>query len=164
MGIGKIYATIVDVNDLDVAEEFWTELTGLETIADHGRFRYLGTTEPRKGVMALQLVDRQKGTDPNRVHFDIDVETTIDDAVERVVAMGGSLKKEPNLYPRPGKIDGARPVADWAVMQDPFGNEFCIIAPITREQSEAAMMAYEAGETDDHALRVAAGVTAQLSK
>lgn len=159
MGIGKIYSTIVDVNDLDVATAFWTELTGLEVIADHGRFRYLGTTEPRKAEIALQLVDRHKGTDPNRVHFDIGVETTIDEAVERVVAMGGSLKKEPNLYPRPGKIEGARPVADWTVMQDPFGNEFCLIAPITKEQSEAATKAYEAGETDDHALRVAAGVT-----
>ena len=41
-------------------------------------------------------------------------------------------------------------------MQDPFGNEFCIVEELTPEQ-QAAAMASEA--TDDHALRVAAGQT-----
>jgi hypothetical protein len=41
-------------------------------------------------------------------------------------------------------------------MQDPFGNEFCIVELLTEEQSQAAM---ESGASTDHELRVAAGVT-----
>ena len=41
-------------------------------------------------------------------------------------------------------------------MQDPFGNEFCIVEELTPEQQAAAMASKE---TDDHALRVAAGQT-----
>ena len=42
-------------------------------------------------------------------------------------------------------------------MQDPFGNEFCLVHDLTPEQSAAAMLAAAGGVTDDHSLRVAAG-------
>jgi hypothetical protein len=42
-------------------------------------------------------------------------------------------------------------------MQDPFGNEFCLVETLTTEQSHAAMAAAEA--TTDHQWRTAAGVT-----
>jgi hypothetical protein len=42
-------------------------------------------------------------------------------------------------------------------MRDPFGTEFCIVELLTIEQQAAAMAS---GATDDHALRVAAGLTA----
>jgi len=41
-------------------------------------------------------------------------------------------------------------------MQDPFGNEFCLVDNLTEEQSLAAMNATEA--TTDHQWRTAAGV------
>ena len=44
-------------------------------------------------------------------------------------------------------------------MQDPFGNEFCLVQDLTAEQTAAAMRVAERGATDDHSLRVAAGQT-----
>ncbi|MEX2132814.1 MAG: hypothetical protein WEB67_01640, partial [Acidimicrobiia bacterium] len=65
-------------------------------------------------------------------------------------------KKPPSLYPRPGSYGDEPPSIDWTVMQDPFGNEFCIVERLTPEEQAAAMAS---GATDDHALRVAAGKT-----
>jgi hypothetical protein len=42
-------------------------------------------------------------------------------------------------------------------MQDPFGNEFCLVIDLTPEQSEAAMAAVDA--SSDAEWRIAAGVT-----
>jgi hypothetical protein len=67
------------------------------------------------------------------------------------------LKKPPSLYPRPGSRGSDPPEIDWAVMQDPFGNEFCLVIDLTPEQSEAAMAAVDA--SSDAEWRIAAGVT-----
>ena len=69
------------------------------------------------------------------------------------------MKKPPSLYPRPGTYGDDAPVIDWAVMQDPFGNEFCLVHDLTAEQSAAAMHAARHGATSDHDQRVAAGQT-----
>ncbi len=45
-------------------------------------------------------------------------------------------------------------------MQDPFGNEFCLVHDLTPEQSAAAMHAAAHGATNDDQLRAAAGQTA----
>jgi hypothetical protein len=42
-------------------------------------------------------------------------------------------------------------------MQDPFGNEFCLVDELTLDQSHAAMAALDA--TTDNQWRIAAGVT-----
>ena len=73
------------------------------------------------------------------------------------MALGGRVKKPPSLYPRPGSHGDERPLIDWAVMQDPFGNEFCLVDDLTTEQSLAAVNAV--GATTDPEWRAAAGVT-----
>ena len=82
----------------------------------------------------------------------------IDRAIEQIIGLGGSVKKPPSLYPRPGSHGDDRPVIDWAVMQDPFGNEFCLVDDLTKEQSLSAMAA---DASTDHEWRIAAGVTAR---
>jgi predicted enzyme related to lactoylglutathione lyase len=70
-------------------------------------------------VILLQLVDEVRpggGT-----HIDLKVHDA-EEAVQRIIEIGGTLKREPGLYP-----DAENPVLQWAVMQDPFGNPFCII-------------------------------------
>ncbi|HZG36300.1 MAG TPA: VOC family protein, partial [Gaiellaceae bacterium] len=54
----------------------------------------------------------------NRAHIDIGVDD-VDRAIERIEAIGGRLKYQPTVYPVPHAYDGARPLIDWAVMQDP---------------------------------------------
>lgn len=160
MGIGTYRCAVIDVDDLKMAESFWSEVTGLPVIASNytGRFSYLGQPDPWKHEIILQLRKDRKGEAANRAHLDIAPEGGIDDAIVRIVAIGGSVKKEPSIYPRPGSFDRP-PVIDWAVMQDPFGNEFCLVVDLTREQSAAVREAADRGTTDDHGFRVAAGVT-----
>ena len=60
MGIGKLRCAVVNVTDLDVAYEFWSQLTGLEVIGPpdgwHGWLGYLGTRDPWKHEIILQRV------------------------------------------------------------------------------------------------------------
>lgn len=161
MGIGSVLATVINVNDLKAAEAFWSELTGLPVIASGyaGRFSYLGQADPWKQEITLQKVDTTKDDEPNRLHIDIAPEEGIDKAVARIVELGGKVKKRPSIAPRPGMGD-LIPIIDWAVMQDPFGNEFCLVDRLSREQIGRVMAAAERGVSDDQELRMAAGVTA----
>lgn len=161
MGIGSLHCVVLDVGDLEVAERFWSELTGLEVIGSNyaERFSWLGTPEPWHAEMILQARPTVKGRDANRCHVDITPDQGVDAAIQATIAIGGSIKKEPSIYPRPGSLPDRRPLIDWAVMQDPFGNEFCLVHDLSREQSDAVLAAAGAGVTDDHGLRVAAGVT-----
>ena len=161
MGIGTLRCHVIDVDDLEVAEAFWSKVTGLPVITSNytGRFSYLGQPKPWKHEIILQLVAEPKGESANRSHVDITPEHGIDDAISRIEAIGGRVKKSPSIYPRPGSFDRP-PVIDWAVMQDPFGNEFCLVHELTAEQSEAVLAAAaENPDQDDHAWRVAAGQT-----
>lgn len=167
MAIGSLRCVVINVTDLDLAYRFWSGVTGLEIIGSetgwHDWLGYLGNKDPWKHEIILQRVD----TSPvevgkpdyhrtNPVHIDITPENGVDRAIDAIVALGGSVKKPPSLYPRPGAHPGHRPLIDWAVMQDPFGNEFCLVHELTEEQSWAAM---NADVATDHDWRIAAGQT-----
>lgn len=156
MGIGTLRPAVVDVDDLTVAEAFWSELTGLPVIPSFfpGRYSYLGQADPWKHELILHLVKEPKAPGAtNRPHVDIGVRD-IDAAVPRIEAIGGRLKREPTIYPRPGSFPGEVPQIDWAVMQDPFGNEFCLVTVLAPEQAQAVL---DAAPGDDTDYRVAAG-------
>ena len=167
MSIGELRCVVINVTDLPLAYEFWSAVTGLEIIGSpdgwHGWLGYLGTQDPWKHEIILQRTDgapvevaRPSHHRTNAVHIDITPSNGIDRAVEEIVALGGRVKKPPSLYPRPGAHEGHRPLIDWAVMQDPFGNEFCLVHDLTEEQSLAAM---SSDSGTDHDWRVAAGQT-----
>lgn len=158
MGIGRLQCQVIDVNDLDVAEAFWSEVTGLPVIPSvfPGRYSYLGHPDPWKHELILHLVSRVKGSETNRSHVDIWVRD-VSKANRQIVAIGGTLKRPPVIYPNPDIHPGEAARLDWSVMQDPFGNEFCVLRVLTPDQTAAVSRAAENGERDDHALRVAAG-------
>lgn len=162
MAVGEFRCVVINVTDLTAGYRFWSAVTGLEVIGRHesgwhGRFGYLGTSDPWKHEIILQVVDEPKGDASNRVHIDITPANGIDAAIEEITALGGTVKKEPSLYPRPGSHGDEHPAIDWAVMQDPFGNEFCLVQELTDEQAQAAMEATWA--TNDREWRAAAGQT-----
>ncbi len=158
MGIGKLKCHVIDVNDLKIAEGFWSAVTGLDVIPSvfPGRYSYLGHADPWQHEMILHLVSAEKGSEPNRSHVDIWVDD-VDQAHRQIEAIGGTIKRSPVIYPKPSIQPGERPRIDWSVAQDPFGNEFCVISPLTPEQAEAVLRASGEGEDDDRALRAAAG-------
>jgi predicted enzyme related to lactoylglutathione lyase len=160
MGIGHLRCHVIDVNDLATAEVFWSEVTGLPVIPSvfPGRCSYLGRAEPWRHQVILHLVSTPKGPEANRSHVDIWVRD-VDKAISQIEAIGGTLKRAPSIYPRPHSYPGELPAIDWAVMRDPFGNEFCVISVLTREESETVAEAGEQGPKDDHHWRVVAGRT-----
>ena len=168
MGVGTLRCVVINVTDLALAYKFWGEVTGLEVIGSetgwHDWLGYLGTKDPWKHEIILQRVDNSPldiqaptAESPNQVHIDITPNNGIDRAIEEIIELGGRVKKPPSLYPRPGSRGDHRPLIDWAVMQDPFGNEFCLVENLTDNQSQAAMAATEA--RTDQQWRIAAGVT-----
>ena len=160
MGIGQLRCHVIDVNDLAVAEAFWSEVTGLPVIPSvfPGRYSYLGQADPWRHEVILHLVNTSKGAEANRSHVDIWVRH-VDTAIHEIEEIGGTLKKAPTIYPRPHSYPGESPTIDWAVMYDPFGNEFCVINVLTAEQADAVAQAGESGPGDDHHWRVVAGLT-----
>jgi predicted enzyme related to lactoylglutathione lyase len=120
MAVGTLRRFVLDVNDLPAGERFWAAVTGLEArfSAWQGQFSALG--EIKTGSILLQLVPEGKTALKNRAHLDVTVED-LDRAVQEVIALGGTVVKPPGPFP---EVD---PVLEWAVMADPFGNEFCLI-------------------------------------
>ena len=163
MVIGSLRAVVLNVTDLSVAESFWSAVTGLEVISSKytDRFSYLGHDDPWKHEMILQLAAEPKGDQANRCHPDITV-ADVDRAIEQIVALGGAVKKPPSIYPRPGSFPGCPPEIDWAVMTDPFGNEFCLVSELSHEESRAAEGAI--GASTDQEWRTAAGRTTARSR
>jgi predicted enzyme related to lactoylglutathione lyase len=155
MGIGTLRCVVVDVNDLEVAESFWSEVTGLPVIPSWfpGRYSYLGQPDPWSHELILHRVTTAKGQGANRAHVDIWVRD-VEKAIGQVEEIGGRLKRAPTIYPRPGSYEGEPPRIDWAVMQDPFGNEFCVISVLNPAEAQAVA---HAAPADDHHYRVAAG-------
>ena len=165
MAIGTLRCFVIDVEDIDVAVAFWSEVTGLPRISSQwsDRFAYLGYQDEKTGKHEIILhrvstaktsdrgaVDAARRVDPaaNRAHIDIGVDD-VDVAIEEIEAIGGHLKYPPTVYPVPHAYEGARPLIDWAVMQDPFGNEFCLVRELTRGEREALAAAAEQGPAAD---------------
>lgn len=160
MGVGELRCRVIDVNDLAVAKAFWSELTGLPVIrsAWPGRYAYLGQADPWRHELILHLVSTPKGPEANRSHVDLWVRD-IDTAIEQIESIGGTVKKGASIYPRPHSYEGEPPAIDWAVMQDPFGNEFCLVTVLTVEEVEAVEQAALDGPGEDRHWRAAAGRT-----
>lgn len=158
MPVGRLRCVVIDVDDLATAEGFWSAMTGLEVITSDytGRFSYLGQPDPWRHEMILQLVTGATREPRNRCHVDLTVDD-VDEAIEQTARLGGSVKKEPSIYPRPGSFPGKPPVIDWAVMTDPFGNAFCLVSELTDDESRRAEQATHA--TTDREWRAAAGRT-----
>jgi predicted enzyme related to lactoylglutathione lyase len=155
MGIGTLKCAVIDVEDLGVAEAFWSEVTGLPVISSvfPGRYSYLGQQDPWRHELILHLVKAPKTTETNRAHVDIWVRD-VEVAIRQVEAIGGRLKRPPTIYPRPGSYVAEPARIDWSVMQDPFGNEFCLISVLTNEESLAVANAAPGSDED---YRAAAG-------
>lgn len=158
MGIGKLRCHVFHVTDLEVGQRFWSQLTGIEPISSvfPGRSAYLGQPDPWRHEVILWKVDEEKGAVTNRSHVDIWVDD-VDDAIEQIVDISGSVKQSPTIYPRPHSYPGEPSRIDWAVMQDPFGNEFCLVSPLSRDESLAVGRAGELGQGNDDDWRQAAG-------
>ena len=108
---------VVDVDDLEVAERFWSTLTGIPVIESvfPGRYSYLGQADPWRHEVILHLVDEPKQAETNRAHVDIwvaDVDHAHRDRGDRWPAQAGAQHlPPPGLLRRRAGADrlGGRP-------------------------------------------------------
>jgi predicted enzyme related to lactoylglutathione lyase len=120
-GIARLWKPVINVTDLDEGERFWSAVSGLSPHGRHGQFSVLDSDEPAEGDgwVLLQLVPERSGPGGTHVDFRVD---DVARAVAEIEAIGGVVVRSPGTY----APDGAD-LLEWAVMKDPFDNEFCII-------------------------------------
>ncbi len=125
-GIATFWKPVINVTDLDEGERFWSAVTGLRPAGRHGQFMEyssLDAEDPSQGDpwILLQLVTEHHADEHGGTHLDFRVED-VAAAVRGIEEIGGTVVKPAGSYP-----DVGQPMLEWAVMEDPFGNRFCII-------------------------------------
>ena len=112
--------------------------------ADDPRQHEVGEEERVGGAPGVGV--RERGHRPGLLEAEdgLDVgDLRVDDvavAVRRTEEIGGVTVKAPGFYP-----PGNAPYLEWAIMQDPFGNQFCFVkwplaspAAVEKEESVTA--------------------------
>ncbi len=107
-------AATIDVSDLELAAQFYSNLLDLEVRGIIDPFAFLSAAEDRKVAIWLQKVPEEKAG-KNRCHLDFvsnDLETT----ERRVTELGGSLGDRQTWQDH-----------KWRTCRDPDGNEFDVM-------------------------------------
>ena len=114
-------STVRNVTDVDRATAFWTAALGY--VVRDGDPTFVVLTDPRRrwSHVSLQRTDAPKGG-RNRLHLDLYADDQRAEVV-RLESLGAP--RVPWEYP---------PDADFIVMADPDGNEFCVIASPYRQE------------------------------
>jgi predicted enzyme related to lactoylglutathione lyase len=106
-----------DCRDPDTVASFWAAATGYrkEASPEPGQYAVISDLSGQGPVFWFNRVPQPK-TGKNWVHVDLNVQA-LDDEVERLAGLGAA-KAEEHASPS-GKA--------WVVMNDPEGNEFCLV-------------------------------------
>ncbi len=114
----RLGTIVIDCDDIEAGSRFWasvfgTTLRGECTDADP----YLALADPVRGARILLQRVPEKKTAKSRVHLDIETDD-VEAEVRRLEALGARRR---TAYPT------------YWIMEDPCGNEFCVIPPETEE-------------------------------
>jgi catechol 2,3-dioxygenase-like lactoylglutathione lyase family enzyme len=111
-------AVVFDCRDAEAQAAFWCAALDHEITRrwhDEYGVEYVEATARGEPVLLFYPVPDRKAA-KNRVHLDIRPTRPQYDEVARLVALGARVVED----------DAAAP---WVVLQDPEGNEFCVLAP-----------------------------------
>jgi len=125
-GIAKLWKPVISVTDLDEGERFWSAVSGLSPKGRHGQFSEFSVLDAEDASegdawILLQLVPEGQIVVHGGTHLDFRVDD-VAGAAQQIDEIGGMVIKPAGFYPTESDA-----LLEWAVMQDPFGNEFCII-------------------------------------
>ena len=108
----------LDCCDPESLVAFWTEALGYSLLGQHGSFWLLIPPEDvHEPWFILQQVNEPK-SGKNRMHVDIQTHD-LDAESRRLESLGATRVAEPRVI---GDFS-------WIVMEDPEGNEFCLVRP-----------------------------------
>jgi len=118
-----LWKSVVNVTDLDEGERFWSAVSGLTPRGRQAeQFSVLDGDAPSgEPWLLLQLVPVGQVSQCSGTHLDFRVDD-VALAAQQIEAVGGTVVTPPATYAPEGTA-----ILEWAVMRDPFGNEFCII-------------------------------------
>src|SRR5262245_38102085 len=114
----RIVATVLDCRDAEALAAFWCaalDMTVLRRWQDANGVEYVEVGADGAAVLLFQPVSERK-TAKNGVHLDIRAVGSQYDEVARLVALGARVVADEPAHP-------------WVVLQDPQGNEFCVLPP-----------------------------------
>ena len=118
-GVGDLHVAtvVVNVSDMRRAVDFWSAALGYRPRESEWdpEFMMLEDPDRRRLPVSLQLTDATP-TQPVRVHLDL-YTAEQDRQVRRLVDLGATRVED---WPYPED-------ADFVVLRDPDGNEFCVI-------------------------------------
>ena len=114
MAIGKLSEVVIDCHDGDLLAEFWAKVLGGTPVRESVEWVAV-TMADGSTTVSFQQVPEDK-TGKNRVHLDVLVDD-LEQAAARCVELGATQVTDRQ----------ADPVADFIVLRDPEGNEFCVV-------------------------------------
>ena len=122
MAASRVGDLVVDCRDAKLVADFWCAALGFEEYdADETGVAIRDPSGTDRDLLFL-IVPESKSV-KNRLHLDLVPPSTMQEEVERLAAAGATVQRrveENNSY--------------WTIMEDPEGNEFCVL----RSDSERA--------------------------
>jgi predicted enzyme related to lactoylglutathione lyase len=115
-----LLAIVVDCRDSFSQANYWATALGHQ-ISERNPDEYEVSDPSSSGTPLYFMNVPEAKTVKNRLHIDITSDGSIEDEVARLVAGGGTfleMRRDPATLANPDT---------WAVMQDPEGNEFCVL-------------------------------------
>ena len=116
----NLLAVVVDCRDPLAQATFWAGVLGHQVAERNTNEFEVGG--PNTGATPLYFMKVPEAkTAKNRLHIDITTDDALEEEVARLVETGASLiemRQDPATLANPDT---------WAVMQDPEGNEFCVL-------------------------------------
>ncbi|WP_033295247.1 VOC family protein [Amycolatopsis jejuensis] len=107
----------VDCADPWQLAKFWTEVTGRPVSDEDQPGDEEVGIELESGVTLLFIAVPEPKAGKNRLHLCLKPDVRREDEVDRLLALGATLHSDHR------RADGS----GWAVLQDPEGNEFCVL-------------------------------------
>lgn len=119
----RVCQFVIDVDDLDAGVKFWTAALDAEDepLSPNSRSVYRQLRLPDSEIRILLQQTADPKTHKERMHLDIETDD-VEAEVQRLEALGATRH---NHQQERGY--------DFWVMQDPWGNEFCILQEIFSE-------------------------------
>ena len=115
-----VLAFVVDCRDALAQATYWSQVLGHQ-VSERNTDEY-EVSDPTSGSTPLYFMNvPEPKSGKNRLHIDITTDGSLEDEVARLVRAGASLVE---MRQDPATLDNPDV---WAVMQDPEGNEFCVL-------------------------------------